>query len=92
MITTPVDLSALVTMSRDNPRAILDEFGLLNQMVGKVLNAPATSTRVDKDTRLDVLLVFGNLCLYGDEYAREKIKKVLGGAYVHVRVLVCARV
>lgn len=79
MITAPVDLSALVTMSRDHPQAILDEFGLLNQMVGKVLNAPDASTRIDKDTRLDVLLIFGNLCLYGDEFAREKTKKVLAG-------------
>jgi len=79
MITAPVDLSALVTMSRDHPQAILEEFGLLNQMVAKVLNAPDTSTRIDKATRLDVVLLFSNLCLYGDEFAREKVKKVLAG-------------
>jgi len=79
MITAPVDLSALVTMSRDHPQAILEEFGLLNQMVAKVLNAPDTSSRIDKATRLDVVLIFGNLCLYGDEFARDKVKKVLAG-------------
>jgi hypothetical protein len=54
MLSDPVDLSALVTMSREKPDAILNEVGLLNKMVEKVLNAPLSNKRVDKDTRLDV--------------------------------------
>jgi len=78
MLSDPVDLSALVTMSRDKPEDILNEIGLLNKMVEKVLNAPTKNKRIDRDTRLDVLTILGNLSK-GDEWAKEKIKKVLQG-------------
>ncbi len=54
LLSSPVDLSALVALSRDDPAAILGEVGLLNKMVEKCLNASEKSMKVDKDTRLDV--------------------------------------
>lgn len=54
LLSTPVDLSSLVALSRDEPEAILGEVGLLNKMVDKCLNASEKSVKVDKDTRLDV--------------------------------------
>lgn len=83
MLSSPVDLSSLVTLSRDDPDAILQELGLLNKMVEKVLNADASKAagkRVSKSTRLDLLLILANCCRYSeDEFATEHIRKVLGG-------------
>ena len=67
----------------DDPDAILQELGLLNKMVEKVLNADASKAagkRVSKSTRLDLLLILANCCRYSeDEFATEHIRKVLGG-------------
>lgn len=79
LVSSPVDLSSLVKLSREDPNAVLNEVGLLNRMVEKVLNAPGSSKNVDKDSRLDVLLILANCCKGDCQFAKEKVKKVLSG-------------
>lgn len=78
LLSVPVDLSALVSLSRNNPQAIFDEVGLLNTMVERVLNSK-NENRMDKDCRLDVLLILANLAKDQDEFNKEKIRNVVQG-------------
>ena len=82
LLSSPVDLGPLVTLSRDDPDAILQELGLLNKLVDKVLNADeakASGKRMAKTTRLEALLILANCCRSDDEFATEHVQKVLGG-------------
>ena len=70
LLSSPVDLGPLVTLSRDDPDAILQELGLLNKLVDKVLNADeakASGKRMAKTTRLEALLILANCCRSDDE-------------------------
>lgn len=53
--------------------------GLLNRLVDKVLNAPESSRRVDKEARLDVLRIMANCCKSDSVFSKGKIQKVLAG-------------
>lgn len=79
MLSSPCNLEQLVALSRDAPLAILNEVGLLNMMVDKCLNAEKSSKRVDKDTRLDVLVILANIAKLEDVFVKEKVQKVLAG-------------
>jgi hypothetical protein len=78
LMSSPIDLSALVTLSQKNPAAIVKEVGLLNRMVEVCLNS-GKNKRVDKDTRLDVLQVLGNIARTDDAAVLAHVQKVLGG-------------
>eukprot|EP00617_Octactis_speculum_P020116 CAMPEP_0185769624 /NCGR_PEP_ID=MMETSP1174-20130828/55055_1 /TAXON_ID=35687 /ORGANISM="Dictyocha speculum, Strain CCMP1381" /LENGTH=465 /DNA_ID=CAMNT_0028454763 /DNA_START=6 /DNA_END=1400 /DNA_ORIENTATION=+ len=76
MLSQPMDLSTLVTLSRDNPISIVQENGLMEKMISKVLNVK-DSKLIDKDARLDVLLVLANVARTNDDECKAKVRMAL---------------
>lgn len=77
MLSSPADLSALVTLSQTSP----DEFfkdDTLHVMVSKLLNN-SNEARSDKDTKLDVLAILANLAARKDVKSRESVRQCLMG-------------
>ena len=74
LLSQPIDLSTLVTMSQTNVAAFTEDVGLLNRMVDLILNSDK-KRGVDKDSRLDVLVILGNIAR--DEDARAEVQRVL---------------
>ena len=54
MLSSPMDLSPLVSMSLEAPEDVVGESGLLKRMVKTVLNGPGVRNRVGRQARLDV--------------------------------------
>mmetsp|Transcript_23568 Transcript_23568/g.30565 ORF Transcript_23568/g.30565 Transcript_23568/m.30565 type:complete len:728 (-) Transcript_23568:351-2534(-) len=76
MLSRPVDLSTLVTMSQQNPEEFLvDE--TMEKMVDKLLNTENASL-ADKDTRLDVLTILANVAALPKRKAKEAVRDVIG--------------
>ena len=74
LLSQPIDLSALVTLSQTSVAAFTEDPGLLNRMVDLILNSDK-KRGVDKDSRLDVLVILGNIAR--DEDARAEVQRVL---------------
>ena len=78
LLSRPVDLTALVSLSQTSPDDFFHD-DTLSRMVKLLLNA-VDDTRSDKDTRLDVLTVLSNLAGAVSEDDRlEQIKMALDG-------------
>ena len=78
LLSSPIDLSALVDLSKADPEPIAAAHGLLERMIDVCLNSDK-KRGVDKDTRLDVLLVLGNVARVPTDEARARVQQVLGG-------------
>jgi len=59
LLSRPVDLTPLVTMSRNEPLALLED-GTLSRLVQTLLNEK-NERKSDKDTKLDVLNILANV-------------------------------
>jgi len=59
LLSRPVDLTALVTMSRNSPEKLLED-NTLHRLVNILLNEK-NSNKSDKDTKLDVLSILANV-------------------------------
>ncbi|KAJ1453539.1 hypothetical protein M885DRAFT_524007 [Pelagophyceae sp. CCMP2097] len=77
LLSRPVDLTALVTLSQTAPNEFFND-DTVGRMVKLLLNA-TDDTRSDKDTRLDVLTVLSNLAAQPERRQREHIKMALEG-------------
>lgn len=77
MLSRPVDLTALVTMSQSDPEAFFED-DVPHLLVSKLLNSSNTSFS-DKDTKLDVLTILGNLAALSEKRYKEDVKTVLQG-------------
>mmetsp|Transcript_61855 Transcript_61855/g.170283 ORF Transcript_61855/g.170283 Transcript_61855/m.170283 type:complete len:192 (+) Transcript_61855:310-885(+) len=78
LLSMPVDLTTLVSMSLTDPEAFFKD-DCLHRMV-KILLNESNSKRSDHNTKLDVLTILANLAKdQKNEEARDEIKVVLGG-------------
>ena len=78
MLTMPVDLTTLVSMSLTDPEEFFRD-DCLHRMV-KILLNESNSKRSDHNTKLDVLTILANLAKdKANTQARDEIKVVLGG-------------
>lgn len=75
LLSNPVDLTPLVSLSQTNPRDFLAE-DTLGRMVKMLLNS-TNETRSDKETRLDVLTILANLA--ENDECRESARMALQG-------------
>ena len=79
LLSQPIDLSALVTLSQTSVAAFTEDPGLLNRMVDLILNSDK-KRGVDKDTRLDVLLVLGNVARVPEDAKGGEIRTAPTGS------------
>ena len=77
LLSRPVDLTSLVSLSQTNPTAFFEDDSL-QRMVKILLNA-TDETKADKDTRLDVLTILSNLARRTSSEQREHVKMALDG-------------
>lgn len=77
MLSRPVDLTALVTMSQSDPKAFFED-DVMHLLVSKLLNS-SNGSLSDKDTKLDVLTILGNLAALSERRYKEDVKTVLQG-------------
>ena len=77
MLSSPMDLSPLVSMSLDAPEDVVGESGLLKRMVKTVLNGPGVRNRVGRQARLDVLAIMANCALTTDPVRKAAVQDAL---------------
>ena len=77
LLSRPVDLSALVSLSRQHPLEFFKD-DTLHRMVKTLLNE-TNEKKSDKDTKLDVLTILGSLASVEKDEVRDEIKVALGG-------------
>eukprot|EP00953_Heterococcus_sp_UTEX-ZZ885_P022959 12654-Heterococcus_DN1.PRE.1 len=79
MLSSPADLSSLVTLSQKHPEEFFKD-DTLHVMVSKLLNS-SNAARSDKDTKLDILAIMANLAADDSQTsrAREEIRVALMG-------------
>jgi hypothetical protein len=76
MLSRPVDLTALVSMSRTSQEKFLED-NTLPRLISALLNEKNTS-KSDKDTKLDVLNILGNVA-FGSKSCCAEVRLALGG-------------
>ncbi|CAN0044549.1 unnamed protein product [Heterosigma akashiwo] len=77
MLSRPVDLSTLVTMSQQSPEEFLVD-DTMERLVSKLLNTESDQV-ADKDTRLDVLTILANVAALPKRRAKEMVRDVIDG-------------
>ena len=70
LLSRPVDLTALVSMSRNSPEKFLDGENTLKRLVSSLLNEK-NAKKSDKDTKLDVLNILANVAKDSKRAASE---------------------
>lgn len=76
MLSRPVDLTALVSMSRTSQEKFLDD-NTLHRLISTLLNEK-NANKSDKDTKLDVLNILGNVAI-GSKACCAEVRMALGG-------------
>lgn len=76
LLSRPVDLTALVTMSRSSPDSFLED-RTLHRLVTSLLNE-TNDKKSDKDTKLDVLNILANVAT-GSKAAVSEVRAALQG-------------
>ena len=77
LLSRPVDLTALVSLSQTSPDDFYED-DTLARMVKLLLNAESDK-KADKDTRLDVLTILSNLAASSEGKRRDDIREALDG-------------
>ena len=77
LLSRPVDLTALVSLSQTSPEDFYED-DTLSRMVKLLLNAESDK-KADKDTRLDVLTILSNLAASSEGKRRDDIREALDG-------------
>ncbi|KAH8053207.1 hypothetical protein JL721_10717 [Aureococcus anophagefferens] len=77
MLSSPMDLGSLVSLSLESPATISNEAGLLKRMVAVVLNGPGKRHKVGRQTRLDVLHILANCALTVDDGEKNAVRDAL---------------
>uniref|UniRef100_A0A7S1TRP6 U-box domain-containing protein n=1 Tax=Phaeomonas parva TaxID=124430 RepID=A0A7S1TRP6_9STRA len=77
MLSRPVDLTALLSLSQTAPEQFFED-NVAHLLVSKLLNN-ADERRSDKDTKLDVLTILGNLATMKERRYKDEIRMVLQG-------------
>lgn len=77
LLSRPVDLTALVSMSRNNPESFAEGDNTLNRLVSSLLNEK-NAKKSDKDTKLDVLNILANVAK-GSKHARAEVTNAVQG-------------
>ena len=77
LLSRPVDLTALVSLSQTSPDDFYED-DTLSRMVKILLNAESDK-KADKDTRLDVLTILSNLAASSEGKRRDDIREALDG-------------
>ena len=75
LLSRPVDLTALVSLSQTSPDDFYED-DTLSRMVKLLLNAESDK-KADKDTRLDVLTILSNLAASSEGKRRDDIREAL---------------
>jgi hypothetical protein len=75
LLSRPVDLNALVTLSKSNPGAFVDGDKTLSRIVGLLINEQ-NANKSDKDTKLDALNILANVA-YGGKDAIAEVRTSL---------------
>ena len=75
LLSRPVDLTALVSLSQTSPEDFYED-DTLPRMVKLLLNAESDK-KADKDTRLDVLTILSNLAASSEGKRRDDIREAL---------------
>ena len=75
LLSRPVDLTALVSLSQTSPDDFYED-DTLSRMVKLLLNAESDK-KADKDTRLDVLTILSNLAATSEGKRRDDIREAL---------------
>jgi hypothetical protein len=70
LLSRPVDLNALVTVSKSDPLSFIDKDKTLVRIVGLLINEQ-NSNKSDKDTKLDALNILANVAYGGKEAVAE---------------------
>lgn len=77
LLSRPVDLNSLVSMSKASPNAFLDDPKTLQQVVDLLVSEQMSKS--DKDTKLDALNILANVA-YGGKEAVSEVRAVLQNA------------
>ncbi|KAH8053626.1 hypothetical protein JL722_9472 [Aureococcus anophagefferens] len=77
MLSSPMDLGSLVSLSLESPATISNEAGLLKRMVAVVLNGPGKRHKVGRQTRLDVLHILANCALTVDDGEKNAVRRAV---------------
>ncbi len=78
LLSRPVDLTALVSMSRNHPEEFLeDNSSTLHRLISLLLNE-SNAKKSDKDTKLDVLNILANVAK-GSKRAVNEVRSALQG-------------
>jgi hypothetical protein len=72
-----VDLTPLVTMSKQSPEKLLED-NTLHRLVSVLLNEK-NAKKSDKDTKLDVLNIFANVAGADNKQCSAEVRVALGG-------------
>ena len=70
LLSRPVDLNALVTLSKSSPRSFIDADQTLGRIIRLLLNEQNTN-KSDRDTKLDALNILANVASGGKEAVAE---------------------
>lgn len=75
LLSRPVDLNALVSLSKSNPASFIDTQKTLLRIVGLLINEQ-NANKSDKDTKLDALNILANVA-YGGKEAIHEVRNCL---------------